>query len=125
MSIKREKLFEILQNEEITDRIFQNVKTCSRMRTLLFNLRRSIPLKEGLLNGTISPEYFAKDMTHQEMMPHHYKQDQPKVMQIDDRDGIMKCTKCESMKTEYTELHSLEYTSFLVYCKNCGHTSKI
>lgn len=125
MCIKKEKLYEILQDEELTDRIFQNVKTPARMRTLIFNLRRSTFLKEGLLNGSISPEYFAKDMTHKEMMPDNYKEEKPMTISLDDRDGIVKCVKCESMKTEYTELHSLEHTSFLVYCKNCGYTSKI
>ncbi len=123
MCIKRDKLYEILLDEELTDMIVKNVKTSSRMRTLLYNLRRSNTLKEGLLNGNISPEYFAKDMTHEEMMPR--KQEQKIVPINDDRDGLVKCSRCDSMKTEYTEIHSLEYTTFLVYCKSCNHTSKI
>ncbi len=123
MCIKRDKLYEILLDEELTDIIVKNVKTSSRMRTLLYNLRRSNTLKEGLLSGVISPEYFAKDMTHEEMMPRSQEQ---KIIPInDDRDGLVKCSRCDSMKTEYTEIHSLEYTTFLVYCKSCNHTSKI
>lgn len=123
MCIKRDKLYEILQDEELTDIIVKNVKTSSRMRTLLYNIRRSNTLKQGLLNRTISPEYFAKDMTYEEMMPRNQEQ---KIVSIsDDRDGLIKCNICGSMKTEYTEIHSLEYTSFLVYCKSCKHTSKI
>lgn len=123
MCIRRQKLYEILLDEELTDSIIKNVKTDSRMRTLLYNLRRSEVLKEGLLNGTISPEYFAKDMTYEEMMPRH--KEEKTLLVNDDRDGLLKCTRCDSMKTEYTEIHSLEYTTFLVYCKSCNHTSKI
>lgn len=123
MCLRKEKLYEILRDYDLAARILEHVKTDARMRTLLYNLRRSAHLKEGLLSGSINPEYFAKDMPHSEMMPQ--KEEKETSMVVDDRDGLVKCSQCGSMKTEYTEVHSLEFTSFLVYCKCCGHTSKI
>lgn len=120
-----EKFNTILGDENIVNIILKNVCNTSRTRSLLYNLRKFPHLKENLLNGTISPYYFAKDMTCEEMLPQDTKNIKQSTHLEDTRDGIMKCDTCDSMKTEYSEIHTLEYTIFLVYCKNCGHTSKI
>lgn len=122
MESVRTKFFSILENQDIVNIILESTTNTARLRSLLYNLRNFPHLKENLINGHINPEYFAKYMTHDEMLP--VKQ-QTIILEREIVDGIMKCDNCDSMKTEYTEIHTLEYTLFHVYCKSCGHASKI
>jgi|688.fasta_scaffold2128263_1 hypothetical protein len=118
------KFYNLIENSDIVEVILKKDISQSRMRSLLFNLRKFPHLVEDLLNGKLDPGYFAKDMTHDEMLL--VKRESVTEKFIDDtRDGIEKCNNCNSMRTECTEIHTLEYTLIRVYCKDCGHTNKI
>lgn len=120
----RHKFLSCINDEKITDRIIETGVHPSRIRSLLYNLRKFPHLREDLVSGKLSPEYFAKEMQPTEMLPYVYSGETERVIK-DERDGLIKCESCSSMKTEYTEIHSLEYTSILVYCKDCGNTNKL
>jgi hypothetical protein len=122
---KLQAAFEVLIGDvEIAQTIIENSPSLSRTRSLLFNLRKFPHLKQNLLGKTLDPEYFARDMTHEDMLPVKREKTQEKFID-DSREGIEKCNNCNSMRTECTEIHTLEYTAIRVYCKDCGHTNKI
>lgn len=120
----RSKLQEILNNEDLVKIIVSNIIDSSRARTLVYNLRKFPHLKETLVDGTLDPEYFAKSMTHSEMSPYKIEE-QKNYHHVDDSEGLVKCESCNSRKTDYTEIHTLECTFFRIYCRNCNHISKI
>lgn len=119
-----EKFYSLIGNYQIVEIILKNNISPSRIRSLLFNLRKFPHLVEDLSNGKVDPVYFATDMTHDEMLL--VKRETTVEKFIDDsREGIEKCNNCNSMRTECTEIHTLEYTLIRVYCKDCGYTNKI
>lgn len=122
-SKSREKLIEILRDEPVVEEIANNIQTLSRLRTILFNLRHYPHLSQQLKSRQIDPIYFASDMSHEEMLP-GYSSIAQKEQHIEEPDGLFKCDNCDSMKTSYTEVHTLECTIYRIYCKDCGHTDK-
>jgi len=92
----------------------------------------ALTVKNNILNGIWNPEKIAC-MTHEELYPEFYSQiklkqqkNEIKHIPIEEQpDGLIKCRKCKSMKTVYTQAQTRsadEPMTTFVTCLNCdGH----
>lgn len=110
---------------------------------IYINLNPESPLK----NKTLLPRLLKKEInefdlcsfTSEELFPEKWRElldkytkdlieDSPLPIKLEDRpDGILKCGKCKSYKTEYNEKMTRsadEPTTKFCYCYNCGHRWK-
>lgn len=117
-----------------------------RFRHVYFNLlpsgkgslKNENLIKRYLIHKEFDEEYLCEYMTAKEMFPefwsrinHNKYQDLDDYIRFkklqDDRDGLLKCGKCKSYKTEYTEKQTRsadEPTTKFCYCRNCGNRWK-
>lgn len=117
-----EKIFELVGDESISKIIFEN-STKNRLRSLIYNLKKFPHLKEQLRSKDLDPVYFSKHMDHTEMLPKDENKKEDYKLSISD--GMMKCENCNSMKTNCSEMHNIEFTVVFVNCYECGHTSRL
>ncbi len=95
-------------------------------------------IKRYLIHKEFNEEYLCEKMTAEEMFPEFWSAfNYNKYKEVDDylkfkekeeqKDGILKCGKCKSFKTEYTEKQTRsadEPTTKFCYCRNCGNRWK-
>lgn len=112
-----------------------------RARTIYVNLKPDSYIKnprllERLKNKEFTMNYLINHMTHQEMYPEIWepaiqliKNDNMKIgfKQILEEDGLHKCGKCKTWKTEYYQLQTRsadEPMTTFVHCTNCDNRWK-
>lgn len=117
-----------------------------RFRHIYFNLlpsgRGSLKnenlIKRYLIDKEFTEEYLCESMTAEEMFPEFWsKFNHNRNKEIEDymefkktedlKDGLLKCGRCKSYKTEYTEKQTRsadEPTTKFCHCKKCGHRWK-
>jgi len=106
-----------------------------RLKTVLFNLKKTPLLIEKLVTGYITPELFAS-MSHQEMYPDKWnklialkiKRDESKyVNRVEASTDMYQCRKCKSRKCTYysVQLRSAdEPMTTLISCLECSYNWK-
>lgn len=92
-------------------------------------------IKRYLIHKEFDEEYLCEFMDAKEMFPEFWSEiNYVRNKDVEDylrfkakeeqRDGILKCGKCKSFKTEYTEKQTRsadEPTTKFCYCRNCGN----
>jgi len=117
----------------------------ARFRSLMFNLRdaKNPHFIKAVITGQIHTDDLAtmevREMASEEMKKSRQEAaEHAKMALMDDRtyrqysgiktqDGILKCPKCKSMKTEYTEVQTRsadEPTTKKCVCNNCDYRWK-
>ena len=106
-----------------------------RLKTVLFNLKKTPLLIEKLVTGYITPELFAS-MSHQEMYPDKWnklialkiKRDESKyVNRVEASTDMYQCRKCKFRKCTYysVQLRSAdEPMTTLISCLECSYNWK-
>jgi transcription elongation factor S-II len=106
-----------------------------RLKTVVFNLKKTPLLIEKLVTGYITPELFAS-MSHQEMYPDKWnklialkiKRDESKyVNRVEASTDMYQCRKCKSRKCTYysVQLRSAdEPMTTLISCLECSYNWK-
>jgi DNA-directed RNA polymerase subunit M/transcription elongation factor TFIIS len=126
------KLYSLKSNAETWNDVFKNTYI-SRAVTIYNNLSGPSINSSILLHRYLSKEFDEFGlclMTPEQINPEKWKElkesiAEKKVFQVLERpDGLFKCGKCKSYKTEYNERQTRsadEPTTKFCYCYNCGH----
>ena len=107
----------------------------SRLKTIIHNLTKNPDLLEQVKSHQITPEALSS-MTHQEMMPSHWK-DKIELKTKRDRSKfstnlevssiLFSCKKCKSKRCTYYELQTRsadEPATIFITCLDCGKNWK-
>lgn len=106
-----------------------------RLKTVIFNLKKTPLLVEKLVTGYITPELFAS-MSHQEMYPDKWnklialkiKREESKyINRVEASTDMYQCRKCKSRKCTYysVQLRSAdEPMTTLISCLECSYNWK-
>ena len=112
-----------------------NNEYIKRGRRILANLTytsNAKDLKENILSNTIKPENLGY-MTHRELYPEKWaeldllRMSKYNKKQEEQEDGILKCSKCKTFKTTYTQAQTRsadEPMTTFAACLNCGNRWK-
>lgn len=127
------KLYSLKNQNETWNDVFKNIYI-SRAVTVYKNVTPNDRLNNGsLLAGLIAgefDEFTICSMTPDKIDPENWKLLQQRVAEkktmvaLERPDGLFKCGRCKSYKTEYNERQTRsadEPTTKFCYCHNCGN----
>lgn len=113
----------------LTNKYFRNIYT-EKVRLIYSNINKKSINNKYIYTKLINKEISVKDlinMTPEQLFPERHEKVKENVKKKETTEGIIKCGKCKSYKTEYYQLQTRsadEPMTTFVHCNNCDNRFK-